>query len=984
MVLLTACSGGGGSSGDTTAPDIELVGANPLILEASLTDTYTDPGATASDNIDGDITSSMAVADGTVNMAVPSTYTVTYDVTDAAGNSATQVTRTVVVADTTPPIITLIGANPLSLEASLTDAYPDPGATASDNIDGDITSSIVMVGTVNMAVPGTYTVTYDVMDAAGNAATQVTRTIVVADTTRPTIALIGDDPVYILLGDTYTDPGTTAFDSLDGDISGDVDADDSAVDTATLGDYSVTYDVTDAAGNAALQVTRAVNVINAPLEIISFSISNDPAIKDASETFSWDVSNVNGDTLICLLDIENDGTDDYTINDCANSTSQTHTYTVAGDYTAKLTVSDGITTPVTQTLDFTVIAPLSTDVSVTGPAVAGERLLYTITVANTTQLEIDNVTVSLLVPAELSFHASVDAEPNTNCGSACIIGEEATWSLGPLAAGESRTISVNALVGVATLNGVTISLPVTFGATGISSVQINKTVDVFNTASADLALSASTDPVVANETFTYNLDFGNTSGGPLTTVVLQATLPAGISVDSISNGGTEISPGVVEWNEGSLDVGHSLHREIRVTANAGLTAGQILTTTAQLTHDGGLTVDNSAEHAITVVATALPLEVNISTSANPVVEDKHVLYTLTVSNSSLQQVSDVYVQLRVPAELSFHASVDAEPNTDCGSACIIGEEATWSLETLAAGESRTITVNTLVAASVLSGNLISTPVRVTATGLYDTINLLNTVAVFNSPSVDLALSASTDPVVANETFTYNLDFGNTSAESLTTVVLQATLPAGVSVDSISNGGTEISPGVVEWNVATLNTGASVHREISVIADNAAAGDTLMLSAELSHDGGLEIDNRSEFSVSVAKNTGIASLLSVVITTTPQLVASNETLSYTITVTNGYGLPASDVYVIFRVPAELSFHAVVDAEPDTDCGSACIIGEEATWSLGTLAAGASQIITIDATVAASLVDGTLIVVPVRVTATDMEDTINLQHTTVIDN
>ena len=55
-----------------------------------------------------------------------------------------------------------------------------------------------------------------------------------------------------------------------------------------------------------------------------------------------------------------------------------------------------------------------------------------------------------------------------------------------------------------------------------------------------------------------------------------------------------------------------------------------------------------------------------------------------------------------------------------------------------------------------------------------------------------------------------------------------------------------------------------------------------------------------------------------------------------------------------------------------------------WNLGTMAADASQIITIDATVAASLVDGTLIVTPVRVTATDMEDTINLQHTTVIEN
>ena len=58
-------------------------------------------------------------------------------------------------------------------------SYSDPGATASDNIDGNITSSIVTVNPVNTAVVGTYTVTYNVSDAAGNAATQVTRTVYV-------------------------------------------------------------------------------------------------------------------------------------------------------------------------------------------------------------------------------------------------------------------------------------------------------------------------------------------------------------------------------------------------------------------------------------------------------------------------------------------------------------------------------------------------------------------------------------------------------------------------------------------------------------------------------------------------------------------------------------------------------------------------------------------------------------------------------------
>jgi len=742
---------------DNTAPVITLLGANPLNLLVGA--TYTDPGATASDNVDGDITGSIVVAGATVDTATVGTYVVTYDVNDAAGNAAMRIPRTVTVnvvgTDTVPPVITLLGANPLNL--SVGDTYTDLGATALDNVDGDITGNIVVAGdTVNTVVEGTYVVTYDVSDAAGNAAPQVTRTVNV-DGTPPVITLLGENPLNLSVGDTYADPGATAADDIDGDITSSIVVAGDTVNTAVAGAYAVTYDVSDSAGNPAVQLTRTVNVVNDPPVINDLSISPDPAFINATATFNWDVSDVNGDTLTCLLDVENDGTDDYTINDCENATSQMHAYTVAGDYTAMLTVSDGIASPVVTTLDFTVIASLSTDVSVNGPAVAGERVLYTITVGNTTALPIDDVAVSFVVPAELSFGSSRDAEPAVSgCFTSCSPAQEASWNLGTLAVGESRTITVNALVAAAALNGVVVTLPVVFSAASISDVQIDKLVNVLNTPSADLSLSASTDPVVANETFTYQLDFGNTSGESLSAVELRAFLPAGVTVSSISDGGSEVNTGVV-WNEGSLGVGASLHREITVTADTGLTAGQILKATAQLTHDGGQAIDNTAEHALTVVSTALPLEVDISTSANPVIMDERVLYTITIGNTSLLPVNDVVVQLRVPAELSFGPSRDAEPNaSSCFSSCSPPQEASWNLGTLAVGESRTITVNALVD-SVLDGNLITVPVRITATDLGDTINLLNTVAVFSSPSADLSLSASTDPVVANETFIYQLD-----------------------------------------------------------------------------------------------------------------------------------------------------------------------------------------------------------------------------------
>ena len=81
--------------------------------------------------------------------------------------------------DVTIPVISLEGAVSVSLEAGT--GYTDAGATATDNIDGTITSSIVTVNPVDIDTVGTYTVTYNVSDAAGNAATAVTRTVVIVE-----------------------------------------------------------------------------------------------------------------------------------------------------------------------------------------------------------------------------------------------------------------------------------------------------------------------------------------------------------------------------------------------------------------------------------------------------------------------------------------------------------------------------------------------------------------------------------------------------------------------------------------------------------------------------------------------------------------------------------------------------------------------------------------------------------------------------------
>ncbi|HOE66495.1 MAG TPA: DUF5011 domain-containing protein, partial [Candidatus Hydrogenedentes bacterium] len=187
---------------DTTPPVITLNGTSPVTIEVGA--AYFDAGATASDLYDGDLTGQIV----TQNNVVPSTvgsYTISYDVQDSSGNAAAQIVRVVHVVDTTAPVITLLGASPVTVEVH--GAYSDAGATALDNYDGDLTGSIVAVSNVNVDVVGSYTVTYDVTDAAGNAASQVVRTVNVVDTTAPVITLLGASPVTVEVHGAYSDAG---------------------------------------------------------------------------------------------------------------------------------------------------------------------------------------------------------------------------------------------------------------------------------------------------------------------------------------------------------------------------------------------------------------------------------------------------------------------------------------------------------------------------------------------------------------------------------------------------------------------------------------------------------------------------------------------------------------------------------------------------------------------------------------------------------
>ncbi|MCL1809949.1 MAG: DUF5011 domain-containing protein [Clostridiales bacterium] len=245
---------------DTTAPVLTLAGS--LVMEIKQGEKFTEPGYTAIDDTDGNITNKVVVT-GTVNVNTPGVYRLEYSVSDAAGNKAAAVRVVeVVFVDSTPPVLTLKGSG--AMEVRQGEAYAEPGYTAVDNVDGDITSKVVVSGTVNVNVPGFYTLEYRVSDAAGNASFS-TRTVNVVPAVEepqyalpPTITLSGAMDVQIFSSEEFTEPGYSAADCLGVNLTGAVRVTDN-IDSGAEGIYTVNYFVEDAGGNAA-RATRTVIV----------------------------------------------------------------------------------------------------------------------------------------------------------------------------------------------------------------------------------------------------------------------------------------------------------------------------------------------------------------------------------------------------------------------------------------------------------------------------------------------------------------------------------------------------------------------------------------------------------------------------------------------------------------------------------------------------------------------------------------------------
>lgn len=226
--------------------DVMLSGNENLVLEYG--ESYEEQGARAvlKNRFTKEEVPIEVSTEGEVDNQRIGTYYISYSA--KRYNHTAQETRTIVVEDTIAPVLELKYAE--GSYTAIGSPYEEEGYTAYDNYDGDITDRVESYEANGI-------VYYTVSDSSGNVAT-AERVINYKDLNPPEITLTGGDAITISAGQSYVEPGFSAVDETDGDVTGQVTV-TGTVDCYRAGTYTIEYSAADQLGNVAV-VTRTVIV----------------------------------------------------------------------------------------------------------------------------------------------------------------------------------------------------------------------------------------------------------------------------------------------------------------------------------------------------------------------------------------------------------------------------------------------------------------------------------------------------------------------------------------------------------------------------------------------------------------------------------------------------------------------------------------------------------------------------------------------------
>ena len=538
------------------------------------------------------------------------------------------------------------------------------------------------------------------------------------------------------------------------------------------------------------------------------------------------------------------------------------------------------------------------------PVEAGAEIRWLITLENTGTDDASGVTLVDTLPSDTVFLAAAPGATE----SAGVV----TWNVGTLAAGATQTFELTATVQSPLPNGTPLINNVEVASNEVPPLSAQQVSSVASRPVLSIEKSADRDLVEASDSFTYTIEYANTGNADAIDVVLIDPLPAGTSFVAASNGGTASADEVI-WNLGVVEAGTMGQVTLTVTADAPASNGEVLVNTATISSVG---TPPQVASTSTTISSGPVLRLGKSVTPGAVAAGDTVTYTLELENDGTDVARDTVVTDVLPGAFTF-ISADSGGRWDPATRTV-----SWDIGTLAAGDSRSLTLAVVPAGPIANGSILTNAASAEAQD-HPLVTADASVSVSSAPELTLTKRSSPLSVLAGGVVTWTLEYANQGSDAALDLVLQDPLPPGATFVAASAGGVE-NAGVVTWSLGRLDPDASGAVTVDMLIDASAPSGPLGNSATLGASNASDVSAAAEVLV-----TDQARLELTKVTAFPTVPQGSE-VSFVLTFTNVGNGTASNVRLSNPLPPNTTF---VSAS-----GGGSFDGSAINWSLGDLPAG----------------------------------------------
>jgi uncharacterized repeat protein (TIGR01451 family) len=542
------------------------------------------------------------------------------------------------------------------------------------------------------------------------------------------------------------------------------------------------------------------------------------------------------------------------------------------------------------------------------PIYVGQRLTYTVTVSNQGPSDAAGVILTDTLPVNVTY-ADVGTTQGT-CNPP--VGLDLVCDLGTLTAGTSLTVTIEV---TPTSSGVLSNAAEVVSTTEDPNTGDNSTTEptiVNDLADLTIAKTADPNPVYEGHFLTYTITVTNLGPSDAASVIITDTLPANVSVNSISfPQGSCLGTTIITCTLNVLPNGNQAVLRIVVTPNAS----GIFSNSTEVSSDFvDLVLENNQDSTDTDVIPNADLAVSLSDDPDPTFAGEPLTYTISVTNNGPSQALGVILTNTLPVGSELVTTTPSQ-GTCSGTGEIVCD--------IGVIDSGSIVSITIVSRPMTSG-LLTNDVQVSS----DTVDLVaaNNTAIENTlvtAAADLAVTKVDipDPAYAGTILRYVITVVNNGPNDAVNSVLIDNLPVNVTLDAVTpDQGTCSGTTTITCNLGTLGNGAIVNVIIDVWT---LSPGTITNQANISSDTADIYPANDSVNVQTNVSAGLVNL-SVTSTAVPDPATAGEPLTYYFHVTNDGPSIANQVLLTNTLSADVSLQSS-DASQGSCNGPVCELG-----------------------------------------------------------